>query len=194
MYGLEKDVNGVAFQTANSAPVVLQSVLSQEFTPTKITVVNNGVPSASVADSLAGSNAYYADSFEKRLAQMSSLIVFENYGINDAQRFTTDQFYANLTTWVQRVLQAGKIPVLEEPNPVCRDGIPDLKPYVDVINQVAYVQGLKVIKQYDYILSLPNWQSMLTDCVHPNDALYAIKAQREAQVLNQVVLQVAIMP
>lgn len=193
MWGLEKDASGAAFQTKNSAPVVLQSILQGQFSA-KIVVNNNGVPSASVADSLNGTAPYYSQPIEKRLAASASQIVLENDGINDAQRVTTDQFYSNLTLWVQRVKMAGKTPVLEEPNPITRAGSPDLAPYVAIINQVASVQNVPVVKQFDYIQSLPNWQTMLTDGIHPNDALYAIKAQREAHVLNPIIQNLVVEP
>lgn len=193
MWGLEKDASGQPFQTKNNAPAVLQSVLQGEFSA-RIVVNNNGVPSASVADSLNGTAPYYSGVFEKRLAVSLAQIVIENYAINDAQRVTTDQFYSNLTTWVERVRMAGKTPVLEEPNPITRPGLPELAPYVEIIDQVASIQNVPVIRQFDYIQTLPNWQSMLNDGVHPGDALYAIKAQREAQVLNAIVQQFAIEP
>lgn len=193
MWGLEKDANGMAFQTKNNAPAVLQSTLQGQFSA-KIVVNNNGVPSASVADSLNGTAPYYSETLEKRLAASTAKIVIENYAINDAQRVTTDQFYSNLTLWVQRVKMAGKIPVLEEPNPITRAGSPDLAPYVAIINQVASVQNVPVVKQFDYIQSLPNWQSLLNDGIHPGDALYAIKAQREAQVLNPIAQSLIVEP
>lgn len=42
------------------------------------------------------------------------------------------------------------------------------------------------MKQYAYIKALPNWQGLLTDCVHPRDELYAVKASREADILAAV--------
>lgn len=64
---------------------------------------------------------------------------------------------------------------------------PNVAAYVTVLRNVAQANQVTLIAQYDYIASLPNWQAMLTDCLHPNDALYAIKAQREAAVLGPMV-------
>jgi hypothetical protein len=42
-------------------------------------------------------------------------------------------------------------------------------------------------KQYAAILALPKWQPMLTDCVHPDDALFAIKDKNEATAIGPLV-------
>jgi lysophospholipase L1-like esterase len=52
---------------------------------------------------------------------------------------------------------------------------------------VATQMNVPLVTQFDYIQSLPNWQSMLTDGVHPGDQLYAIKAQREYDVIAPLV-------
>jgi lysophospholipase L1-like esterase len=78
--------------------------------------------------------------------------------------------------------------VLEEPNPVCV-GHEALDELVAILNQVAREKAVPLVKQYDAIKALPNWQALLTDCVHPGDELYAFKAAREAEALAQILAQ-----
>lgn len=183
MYGGQRSSpNSTPYQTSKNAPADLQALFGAG-----ITVVNSGVLSASIADNLAGGNQYYAQPFTTRLAAMSAQIVIENYAINDMQQVTTDVFQTELTQWVNDVRAAGKTAILEEPNPVCRAGLPDLQPYVAVIDQVAQSMNAPLVQQWAYIQTLPNWCSMMQDQVHPDDALYAIKAQREYDVLAPIV-------
>lgn len=175
--------NGV---TPNSAPAVLQNLLQAKY-GSGVTVENRGVHSAAAFHSLQGIAPYYSTPFANRIGQDAAQIVIENYAINDSRLRTTDQYGADLTAWINAVKAAGKTPVLEEPHPVCDPNTQNLDGYVAMIRVVAQQTGVTLIPQYDYIKSLPNWQSMLGDCLHPNDALYAIKAQREADVLGPIV-------
>ncbi|MBR7961209.1 SGNH/GDSL hydrolase family protein [Burkholderia vietnamiensis] len=172
--------------TPNSAPVELQRALQAAFDST-VTVQNNGSVGARLTDLLLGNQPFYSTAFTTSLSTNSAQIVLENYGINDSNSRTPDEYAADLNTWIADVRAVGKIPVLEEPNPVCRADMTHLDAFVDVLRNVAKQQGVTLIEQYDYIRGLPNWQSMLADCIHPNDALYAIKAQREAAVLIPIV-------
>jgi hypothetical protein len=120
-----------------------------------------------------------------------SQIIVINWDINDANPNsgeTPASFEADLLQFVQIAQAAGKVVVLEEPNPVCSTVYAALPQYVAVLDQVAAQLALPIVKQYDYIQSLPNWQSYLGDCVHPaDDRLYQIKAQREYAVLSPIV-------
>ena len=196
MYGLSKDQNGSPFQSSSAPPVILQQALRQTLGSDAVIVINNGVPSASAQDSLSGTPPYYSQPFDIRLAHSDAQlrVVIENYAINDMQKRTPSQFYDDLSLWIQRVRAAGKTPVLEEPNPITRPGLPDPAPYAAVVRKIGSDTGVPVVEQYDYILSLPNWQSMLVDGVHPTDELYKIKAQREADVLVHVMQPMVVTP
>lgn len=182
MYGSEYP-NGILTRASQPAPAVAQADLQVKL-GTGVTIENNGVPGGTVSANLAGSTLA---PLATRLASDPSQIVLENFGINPAFTDTADKFHADLTTWVNTVKGMGKTPVLEEPNPVTRDGYAALPAFAAIINQVGKEQGVLVIQQYAYIQTLPNWQAMLTDGVHPNDALYAIKGQREATQLQALV-------
>jgi lysophospholipase L1-like esterase len=190
IWGVET-INGVQVQTKNSAPVVLQADLqSQLGSGISIRVDNRAMPGSTTEDSLYGVMPYYAQPFATRINSLPGQIVLADYAVNDSRMRTTDEYNTDLTQWVAAVRAAGKIPVLEEPNPVCDPTVPNLDAYVSIMRTVAQTRNVPLIEQYDYIKSLTNWQSMLTDCVHPNDALYAIKAQREAWALAPVVLSI----
>jgi acyl-CoA thioesterase I len=166
---------------------VLQTLLSEQLGGS-ISVQNNAVPGARVSQSIAGSTPYSLP-FQTRLAQdPTAQIVFSDYAVNDSYDGSVDQYTSDLTYWVGLVRAAGKIPVLEEPNPVCSSTYPNVGEFVTAMDSVAQSQNVPLIQQYQYILSLPNWQSMLqSDCVHPTDALYELKAQREAAILAPLV-------
>ncbi len=180
MYGNEYP-NGATtpVRSASPAPEVAAQTLQSTY-QLAATVENNGSPGTTVAQNLAG---HVLAPLATRLATDSSRIVIENFAINDCTVETVQQFHDDLTQWVNVVRSMGKIPVLEEPNPVTRAGFDALPSFVAMVNQVATEQDVTVIQQYAYIQSLPEWQAMLTDGVHPNDALYAIKGHREAQAI-----------
>ncbi|WP_321968828.1 SGNH/GDSL hydrolase family protein [Paraburkholderia tropica] len=184
MYGNEYP-NGATtpVRSASPAPEVAAQTLQSTYQLT-VTVENNGSPGTTVAQNLAG---HVLAPLAARLATDSSRIVIENFAINDCTVETVQQFHDDLTQWVNVVRSMGKIPVLEEPNPVTRAGFDALPSFVAMVNQVGTEQNVTVIQQYAYIQSLPSWQAMLTDGVHPNDALYAIKGQREAAILAPLI-------
>jgi len=165
-----------------SPPTVMQNLLQQKFGAT-VTVQNNGVPGTIINQDLNGSSIA---PLATRLAASAAIPVLENFGLNDAVKSSPAQFRIDLNAWIDTVQAMGKIPVLEEPNPT-GFASPALDAIVAVIDDVSHQRGVALVRQYDYIQTLPNWQTMLTDGVHPNDQLYAIKAQREAEVLAPIV-------
>jgi lysophospholipase L1-like esterase len=165
-----------------SPPTVLQYLLQQKF-GTTVAVQNNGAPGTIINQDLNGSSIA---PLATRLASSTARIVEENFGLNDAVNSTPAQFRVDLNAWIDTVQAMGKTPVLEEPNPTSFAS-PALDAIVAVIDDVAQQRGVALVRQYANIRTLPNWQAMLTDGVHPNDQLYAIKAQREAEVLMPIV-------
>jgi lysophospholipase L1-like esterase len=182
MYGLET-VGGQFVQSTYPVPVLVQARLRTLF-GTNVTVNPNGSPGANLDMEMNGTGNY-GTPLSARLAVSRARIVIANFGINDAY-LPVDAYRANLVRFVDVVRASGKLPVLEEPNPVCV-GHETLDALVGIMNDVARDKNVPLVTQYDAIKALPGWQSMLTDCVHPNDALYAFKAAREADVLAQVI-------
>jgi lysophospholipase L1-like esterase len=182
MYGLET-VGGQFVQSAHPVPALVQEQLRVWFGP-NVTVNANGSSGANLNFELQGTNNY-STPLSTRLAASRARIVIENFGINDAY-LPLETYRANLIRFVDTVRASGKLPVLEEPNPVCV-GHETLDQLVNILNQVATDKAVPLVKQYDAVKALPGWQAMLTDCVHPDDALYAFKAGREAEALAQVI-------
>jgi hypothetical protein len=156
-----------------------------------VTVANHGVGGATVADVLNGV-AGYKMGWKDALPTNAEQIEIAKWAVNDSNPVvneSTTVFENDLIYWIQITQAAGKTVVLEEPNPVCNPAFATLPQYVAVIDKVAAQLALPLIKQYDYILSLPNWQSYLgSDCTHPaDDRLYQIMAQREYDVVQPIV-------
>jgi lysophospholipase L1-like esterase len=182
MFGLET-VNGQFVQASLPPPVLVQARLRELFGPA-VTVNGYGSPGANLRFELRGTDNY-ATPLRERLALSRAQIVIENFGINDAY-LPAEEYRSNLREFVDAVRASGKLPVIEEPNPVCT-GHENLDQLVGILNEVAREKTVPLVKQYDAIKALPNWQAMVPDCVHPGDALYAFKAAREAEVLAQVI-------
>jgi acyl-CoA thioesterase-1 len=170
-------INGAPYHTQNCEPCVLQRLLWAIF-PGGVGTENNGVDGTTVLMWQAIHTPYTTD---------KSKIVIGNWGINDAWQGVSspDQYQSQLVEFVTEVRAAGQIPVLEEPNPTTQGD--NLAEYVEKMDYVALQMNVPLVQQYNYILSLPNWVSMLTDGIHPGDALYAIKAQREFDVISPIV-------
>ena len=186
MYGLET-VDGQFVQSAHPVPAQVQHQLRVWFGQ-DVTINANGSPGANLEFELKGTDNYNTP-LQVRLAASRARIVIENFGINDAY-LPAETYRANLIEFVDLVRASGKLPVLEEPNPVCA-GHETLDQLVGILDQVARDKAVPLVTQYDAIKALPGWQSMLTDCVHPDDALYTFKAAREADVLAQLIRSTA---
>jgi acyl-CoA thioesterase I len=177
--------NGTYIFAAMPAPAVAQQQLIQKLGVEGITIENNSVVGETVGEDISGWAGIAP--LATRLAVDQSQIVIENYGMNDSIETDVQTYHDNLVAWIAVVKQAGKIPVLEEPNPSSLSYYTQLPAFAAMVDQVGYEQQVLVIQQYNYILSLTNWQSMLTDGIHPDQALYTIKGQREAWYLQPLV-------
>jgi lysophospholipase L1-like esterase len=174
--------------TTLDAPHYLQLDLQGIYGP-GVTVVNQGVSASTLGELMAGT-APYTTSFTQQLAQSNAKIVLENFGMNDVLPGvgeSPEAFRQLLIEWVTDAINAGEVPILEEPSPSCDPQRANLGEYVQQIDDVAAQMNVPLIQQYTYIQSLPNWQGYLADCIHPSPALYAIKAQREAVVISPLV-------
>lgn len=183
MFGLQV-VNGAAVQSSNNAPVELQKLLGSP-------VINNGVSATTVCERLSGT-VPYKTSLATEIASQDAQIYIGNWAINDSSGASDigeplATYQSCLVEFVTQVRAAGKVVVLEEPNPVVNPRFANLPQYVAAIDYVATQMNVPLVRQYDYIQTLPNWQSMLTDGVHPDDPLYLVKAQQEALVLAPII-------
>lgn len=175
-------VNNAAVQSPNNVPVELQKMLG-------VPVINNAIPATTVCERLSGDAPYKAP-LSAELATNAAQIYIGNWAINDSSMHIGEPlatFQGCLVEFVTQVRAAGKTVVLEEPNPVTNATFPALADYVAAIDYVATQMNVPLVRQYSYIQTVPGWQSMLTDGIHPNDAMYLIKAQQEAIVLAPII-------
>ena len=126
--------------------VQLQADMDAEFGPGAVVVTDYGVGGTTAAQG----NPVAAD------------IVVENYGINDSARGVS---IADFTTAVLTL----KPTLIETQTP----GDPD-DPVALPFRAAERSLGLPVADSAAYVLSLPNYQAMLSDHLHPTDALYVL--------------------
>ncbi|KVT68935.1 SGNH/GDSL hydrolase family protein [Burkholderia ubonensis] len=147
-----------------------------------VTVIDGSIPGSTLSADLQGT-APVSTPLSTRLAQLPTPadIVITNSEINDQYvlRTTPDQYRSWLEQWVQTVKAAGAVPILEEPNPICRPGFDTsmTDEFVVTMRQFAATQGIAVLPTYDAFKLYPVWNLKLisSDCVHPDDAGYAFK-------------------
>lgn len=168
----------------------LQDALQKQFIDTGISVSNraSGGRAASLMNLLDGMDGGGAP-FAQRLASTQSSIVIISYALNDAYGGeTVSDFSGYLGQAIQTTLDAKRIPILEEPGPTCDTDHPQLAAYVAAIDAVGKAYGIPVIANYNAILDLPAWRShMDSACVLPDEALDALKAQQEEDVVAPIV-------
>jgi lysophospholipase L1-like esterase len=188
--------NGIGRRTSKNAERILELSLRKEFGDV-VTVVNYGAGGTEAAELLTGSTGSPL-SWGERMARSPAEIILLNYGLNDAYyahvrsakapQETAEQYAQILAQLAFIARGAGKTVVLEEPNPTCnRIREAALPSYVDALRAMARRESIPLVSQYDFILSLPAWTSLLGDCLHPNEALYNIKGRRTAAVLGPIV-------
>jgi hypothetical protein len=184
--------NGVAanLYLSQEAPATADPIFLKSIFPTSsIVVTNASQPGSALGLNVSGQDATLP-AIEAKTANDTNIFSIANWGINNAYWITQGteseaQFESDLTAYVQMQRSYGKTPILEEPNPICSDAQVSavLDDIVVIIDRVSVSQSVPLVSQYQYIKSMPNWQAMLSDCIHPYDALYNIKSQREAYVI-----------
>jgi hypothetical protein len=172
---------------AQSEPANTQSILQAQFGGT-VTVDNRaeGGTASTLLNMMNGVDGG-GPPFAQRILSSKAEIVLDAHAINDDLAQSLGPYTDALIAFVQSVRAAGKIPVLEEPSPVCDDSRPHLDNYVSVMDGIAEQYNVPVVKQYDYLQTIPNLCAHYTAGIFPDNAIYAIKAQRQAAVLAPIV-------
>jgi lysophospholipase L1-like esterase len=178
-----------SWQSPNNPPALLQAALQARF-GARVIVQNNGVPGATIVDRERGINGY-GQPYSQWVATSPAHIVIVNFALNDADNHVKEPpaaFRAHLMRFIEESRGAGRIVVLEEPNPVDyavnRTIVPQ---YVAVVDELAKRYGLALVRQYAVIGAMHDWRSLLIDGVHPTDALYRLKAERQREVVEPIV-------
>ncbi|WP_425318381.1 SGNH/GDSL hydrolase family protein [Pseudomonas nitroreducens] len=196
-------INGVQTSTPNSEPNKLQDLLQAKFGK-RVVVFNQGVGGTQAFQLLTGTDGRNRN-FAAQMAASKAHIVIINYLLND-QHFSvvptpgmyqeTPEMYASILGWLaQTARDNGKQVVFQEPNPICSEPVPgNIQIFLNSLRTEAALMNVPLVAQYDYIKSLPNWQSMYSSCSHPFDPLYEIKAKRTFEVVSPIVQWVLSQP
>lgn len=170
-----------------SEPADTQSILQAQFGDT-VTVDNRaeGGRASTLTNMMAGVDGGGAP-FVQRVKSSQAQIVLDAHAVNDDLSQSLGPYSDALVAFVLSVRAAGKVPVLEEPGPVCDDSRPHLENYVSVMDSVAQQYNVPIVTQYNYLQTVPNLCSHYTNGIYPDNAIYQIKAQRQAAVLAPLV-------
>lgn len=188
-------INGVGANTKASEPVYLQTLLQAKFGST-VTVSNQGVGGTEASQLLNGTDGIHP-AWANQMAQSKAQIVTLNFAFNDAyydvvatpgiQAESVQDYLTIMTQLVQIAVAAGKKVVIYTPNPTCEPNRASvLANYVQALEAVASTQNVPIADDYGAMLQT-DWRSMLTDCLHPTDAGYLVKAQLEFPAVSSAV-------
>jgi lysophospholipase L1-like esterase len=188
-------VDGSSFVTTENEPSVLQRLIRADFGDS-VMVSNEGVGGIEAWHALSGNDGVHA-TWESLMTKSRAQIVTLNFALNDAyyNRVPTDgvlnegpQTYNEILTEMISIARAhGKVVVLYEPNPSCHPARSGLPYYVMQMGMVSNATQTPLVTQYWSIVSMSNWQDMLSDCTHPKDKLYQLKAQNAYKVLKPII-------
>ncbi|QJP09048.1 SGNH/GDSL hydrolase family protein [Pseudomonas multiresinivorans] len=180
-------INQKLTTTPNNEPNALQDLLQSEFGKS-VLVVNNGVGGTQAYQLLSGTDGRNRPWAEQMAKSPADIVIF-NYGLNDQSYNAnptpdmyqeTPESYAMIIGWlIQTARNNGKLVVLQEPNPTCyQPTIGNLARFVTALRGSATNMNAPLVPFYDYIQTLPHWKDLYSDCVHPSDQLYGIKAKQ----------------
>lgn len=139
---------------------------------TRVQVRNAGVAGTTATQLLRGADGVHP-AWAAQLARETAQAVVINHGIND-RHGDKPVYRDSLRALVLAVRAAGKVPMLETPNPIDPVGFEDWR---EVMREVARAEGV-------YLCEQP--RVPLSDGFHPTAEGYATKAQRLAQCLSDL--------
>jgi hypothetical protein len=170
-----------------SEPADTQTILQAQFGST--VMVDNKAEGGTASTLLNMMNGVDGGGppFAQRVLSSKAQIVLDAHAVNDDLAQSLGPYADALIAFVQAVRAAGKVAVLEEPSPVCDNSRPYLANYVSVMDNIAAQYNVPIVKQYDYLQAIPNLCSHYTAGIYPDNAIYQMKAQRQAAVLVPLV-------
>lgn len=180
---------GSSTMVSPTEPAALQALLQTEFNDSGVTVINatSGGTSSSLQNELDGMDGM-GEGQPARMVASAAKIAIEQHALNDALGGeTVEQYAAYLGQWIQDARANGIQPVLEEDSPVCDDNHPQLAAYATAVDAAGKQYGVPVIAQYNYVLSIPDWQAHMLDCIVPDAYLSGLKAKQEQTVIAPLV-------
>ena len=192
----ETVVNGKLALAESPTPAGLEKLLRAEFGPT-ISVINEGVSGSQAIQLLDGTDGKHPN-WQSQMSRSKAKIVILNFGLNEAYYLkvpnpnlapiSPDKYAEVMSNLVEIATSAGKIVVLNEPNPTCdKDRANGVEYYATYLDQVAAKKSVPLVGNYWEISKQADWQKMLLDCVHPNQSLYDAIAKRQFDVVKPLI-------
>lgn len=189
-------INGVSVISQNSETKVLERMLQQKY-GSGVRISNQGVGGTQASQLLYGADGKHPI-WEDQMRDSVAKIITLNMSLNDAyfQSVPTTGILAESPQAYAEILKQliftarkyGKEVVLYEPHPVCKEPRQSkLQYYVAHMNLVAAATSTPIVPHYYGLLNVTGWQSMLSDCVHPLDSMYQLKAEREFPIISSAI-------
>lgn len=178
MYGDSTTV-GWDFESKGE-PYTLQALV-----PANVTVVNEGTNGKSAIDLVNGTDGKHS-TWVQTMANSKADIVTINFGINDVITTPLTDYVGYMRQLVDVARQNGKLVILQQPNPTCAEPRMNLVQYVRELDKIAQEKNVPIVRQFDLMMAMPNWQSLMTDCIHPDKDKYPIKARNTFAVLQSL--------
>ncbi|RKE35305.1 hypothetical protein B0G76_1366 [Paraburkholderia sp. BL23I1N1] len=204
--------NGTMSQQQHNEPAEVLLDMAAAFGAGTVTVENHGVGGATVLDSINGSadavsgaseydcsvttnESATCGSLGSRLHASHAQIVVGKFLTNDQYRMSPSQFQTYVATWISTVQGNTNadgnpmVAVWEESSPICRLDAPNVGPYLDAGRAAAAAAQppVLVIDNHDWIYANYDWKPHLSDCVHPDNGLYATLGDRSATTMGRTV-------
>jgi acyl-CoA thioesterase-1 len=189
-------IDGKSVISPNNETAVLERMLTQKYGD-QVRIANHGVGGTQASQLLYGTDGKHPV-WEEQMRRSKAKIITLNMSLNDAyfQSVPTagvlaesPQAYAEiLKQLIFTAKKYGKTIILYEPHPVCKEPRQSkLQYYVAHMNIVASETSTPIVPHYYNFLESPGWQSMLSDCVHPLDSMYQLKAERELPIISNII-------
>lgn len=174
------------YEIYDNAPwKMLQQSLQAQF-GSSVTVKLYAQGGASLRDMLQGTG-----SFPKPLSvgvkDDPSQIATIRFGLNDSSQYDAATYKGYLVEAVQIMQAAGKTVVLEQITPTINYPQGNGQQFADAVDQVAAQFGIPVVKTYSGTASIPGWAALLSDDMHPTEALYQKISDEQIPVLAPLV-------
>lgn len=150
-----------------------------------VAIYNRGVGGTNTAQLLAGTDGVnYA--WATQIPRETAKIIVINHGIND-RGYPLDAYKANLRELVTVAQSAGKIVMLEMPNPAGETMTPLMDRIIfDVPAFEARRQAMRDLSVSMGVYLCDQPRVALRDGIHPTSEGYAVKAERLSTCLNDV--------
>lgn len=166
-------------QVATPAPKALESELGGTYP-----VTFEGVGLATTSDLIAGTGGF-SNSLANLLSASSAKVVIYPWGINDSYLISDAQFETNLRAIVTATRSAGKIPILQTPNPTNQN----LSAELAIIRSVASEMGVPLIDVHAYLTAQLGGSAvttMMPDGIHPSQATYLLIGAYQAVRIREI--------